>query len=166
MENSSKALIMGGHVLIFLVAITTGIFLYQTLIATQDTILISSESYSRESEHLSSDENYNRIVKGSEIFGTLMSGIESVDMSAVIRKDDYTPDRILVNGKTIDIQSFKEQYNGTYMASSIPQSELFKKLAGVSIDETVDYKLSYTFSNESGKEIVTAVYNKIENESD
>lgn len=168
MENMNRAIIMGGQVLIFIVALSAAVFLYQTLINTQDTILIASDSYSREAEHLSSNEDYTRIVKGSEIYGTLLSAIESTDMSAVIHKDDYNVDYIKVglnDQHPIDIKTFKEQYknnNEEYMTgNTISQADIFKYLRNKNINYNDNYKLTYVFNKVNNTDTVTAVFTRV-----
>ena len=158
MENINKALIMGGQILIFVVGISVGIFLYQTLINTQENILIASEEYSRDSERLSRDENYDRIIKGSEILGTIMASIENTDMSAVINKEDFNPDQIEIQGvelnnkpKTIDLQYFKSAlYDSDQQSldlSEMSQINLFKPTTS-NFNYDGNYKLTYkTTSN-------------------
>ena len=85
---------MAGEVLMFLVAVSVGIYLYQTLIYAQDSILISSENYSREAEHTAIDVDTVRKVKKDEVILTIINMIESTntfEASEVIVKDGGHP---------------------------------------------------------------------------
>ena len=117
----------------------------------------------------SSNEDYTRIVKGSEIYGTLLSAIESTDLSAVIHKDDYNVDYIKVeknDPKPIDIKKFKEQYkdnNEEYMTGdTISQAKIFDELRAKHINYNDNYKLTYVFNKDNTDTMtVTAVFSRV-----
>ena len=84
MENIQRAIIMAGEVFLFVLALTVGIFLYSTLINTQETILVVSERNNRRAETTNTNltGSYRRIAKGSEAVWAVLSMLDDVNYVA------------------------------------------------------------------------------------
>ena len=126
MENMNRAIIMAGHVMLFIVAVSIGVFLYSTLINTQDSILTSSEYYSREAEHLTTDTDYSRVVSRGEAIALILSLLDD---------NSYVANYVNVGTST-----FKNDTSGD--KNAIKQANLY----GAVIEN--GYDMSYNFNGD------------------
>ena len=124
MENMNRAIIMAGHVMLFIVAVSIGVFLYSTLINTQNSILTSSEYYSREAEHLTSNTDYARVVSRGEAIALVLSLLDD---------NSYVANSVKVGTST-----FKNDTSGD--KNIIKQANLY----GIVIED--GYDMSYNFN--------------------
>ncbi|MBR3280392.1 MAG: hypothetical protein IKI57_00915 [Clostridia bacterium] len=82
MENLSSAIVMGGSVLLFIIAISVAVYTYMSIMNTNDAILTTSEYYDRTAESyevLDSYEDYIREYSGAEIAMQIISMFENRD---------------------------------------------------------------------------------------
>ena len=85
MDNIYKVIIMAGQVMLFLVALSTGIYLYGVLMDTEEKILVtSSDSYSRRSEKSTvMQDDYLRTIYPSEVIWSVLSMLGSKETTEV-----------------------------------------------------------------------------------
>jgi len=130
MENAQKAIIMAGSAFMFVIAVSIAIYSYNTVIATVESILTSSEQYSQTVEGFTANE-----VKDVERYATR----EEVIMTILSMQDkDYTPTTVYVNGKEYSKTTGAElddSLNKTYIPTGL-------------------YEISYNYDTE-GNPIVT-----------
>ncbi len=93
MENSFKALIMGGAVLLFVVGVSVGVLSYSRVMEFVDAILTTSEENNRTAENFTYAENQpdtSRKIDGAEIVASILE---------MGKTQDYTFQKIRVGGK-------------------------------------------------------------------
>ena len=103
MDNAYHALIMGGAVLLFLIALSVGIYQYNKVIDATKSILTTSEYYDRTAEIYKEEDygkNYSREYTGAEIAFQIIS---------MYQNKDYSYKRIIVN----DVGTFNAPTDGS-----------------------------------------------------
>ncbi len=93
MENAYHALLMAGAILLFIIAVTIGVYTYSTILRTNGQILTVSEKYDRALENFDMSmysDDTKRQYTGAEII------MQIVNMS---EGKDYSYTRITVDGK-------------------------------------------------------------------
>lgn len=104
MENMQKALIMAGSVIMFIIALSVGIYSYTSVTEVVKSLLTASENNARTAEYFIEDElDLDRTITRAEIIDAILS----------MKDNDYTPDQVKVNGKVFDKTKFSTA-NGTY----------------------------------------------------
>ena len=94
MENAQKAVIMGGSVLLFVIAISLAVYLYSILMENVDGVLTYSENNDRTAEYFTtSSVDTKRIATRAEVVMSIINLYTSKDIQY---------DRIKVGGKTFN----------------------------------------------------------------
>jgi len=125
LDNIQKAITMAGHVIMFLIALSIGINLYQTLINVSDSVLLSSEGYSQRAEQAkyNMDEDFTRTITKAEVIGTLISFAEGngfVANSIVVDGTTYTKAHVknIIYAQNLNSKVTHSQYKVKYDFSS------------------------------------------------
>lgn len=72
MENASNAVIMAGSILIFVIALSIAVFLYNSIISTNNQVLTSSEYYDRAAEGIGANVDVTRKISGAEVANEIL----------------------------------------------------------------------------------------------
>lgn len=126
MDNIQKAITMAGHVIMFLIALSIGINLYQTLMNVSDSVLLSSEEFSQRAEQAkyNMDEDFTRTITKAEVIGTLISFAEG---------NGFVANSIVIDGNTFTKANIKDIFYVQNLNNKVTHSK---------------YKVSYAFSSD------------------
>ena len=151
MENASKAIIMAGQALIFVIALSIGINFYVNFQSAVKSVLSDSEKISMNSEYLTGIENFEHYAKECEVINSILCLKKDVlksynyDTSALeFSNSAYLPDEIQVEGKI-----FSRDNSGLHSSYSSydPECDVANKIA------PGYYGISYNYdvNNSTGK---------------
>ena len=118
MDNVSKAIVMAGSVLMFILGVSSGIFLYTTLMEANDSILTSSERFSNSAEYfVEGSESTTREISAAEVAGNIIS---------LENSNGFLYEKIMIDGVEKKKDKVKEILNSgdTYRISSIDLENL------------------------------------------
>lgn len=122
MENMQKALVMAGSVLMFIIALSVGIYSYTSVTETVKSLLSISENNARTAEYFVEDQlDVERTITRAEVVQTILS----------MKDKDYTADQVNVNGSIFNKTDFLTP-SGTY--------EIERKLKNI---PNLNYSISY-----------------------
>ena len=141
MENSYHALIMAGSVILFIVALSVGVYLYTKVLNTNNAILTQSEYYDKTAEEFEvADYNatYYRKYTGAEVAMQIISMYEG---------KDFAPTKISVLGDWYDGTNKGERYiknNRDRIKAIANSTSLYKASFSFSgSDVIVTYSITY-----------------------
>ncbi len=127
MENASNALIMAGSILLFIIALSFGVYTYSRILSINDKILTTSENYARTAE------NFTLNYVDSEINGSIERNISGAEVSNQILEmvrgsNDYHYESIRVSSNLYNTSYFSGIESGGVFGKTIVEDEHLNKL--------------------------------------
>lgn len=137
MENMQKALIMGGSVFMFIIAISVAIYSYNTVREVNNSILTSSENNARTAEYfIANTEDVEKYATRAEVIMAILS----------MEGNDYVADKVCVGDKTFTKEALTQTEG---------RNDIEKRLKNI---KEGNYSISYEFDKSSEKSKVTIIY--------
>ena len=140
MDNLGKALYMAVSVLLFIVALTASVFLYNSIIASANVALVVSDMGDRAESVSSENLDHTRKILRSEIIGSILQ-IDSIGVNKIV---------VETNGGKITYEPYKQDgdiVNG-YMVT--PKGKVVEISEYNSFDTDISkgsYSFKYDFKN-------------------